>query len=76
MNNKKTKFNIGIALSLTVMSAIFFASIAITAFSQTNTTVNGNTSTTIPSASNTNSSNTNTNATTVANGNTSNTISK
>ena len=58
------------------MSAIFFASIATSAFSQTNTTASGNTSQTIPNASNTNASNTNANATIVANSNTSNTTSK
>lgn len=74
MSNKKTKINIGIVLSLTIMSAIFFASIAPAVFSQTNTIANGNTSTTTPSTSNTTTSNTN--ATTATNSNTSNTISK
>ena len=63
MVNKKHNF-LGIVLSVTILSAIFFASIPASAFSQLNSTDSTNSTTVLPSAINaTSTSNTNTNAT-------------
>ncbi len=63
MVNKKHNF-LGIVLSVTILSAIFFASIPASAFSQSNSTDSSNSTTVLPSAINgTLTSNTNTNAT-------------
>jgi hypothetical protein len=63
MVNKKHNF-LGIVLSVTILSAIFFASISTSAFSQLNSTDSTNSTTVLPSAINATSTlNTNTNAT-------------
>ena len=63
MVNKKHNF-FGIVLSVTILSAIFFASISASAFSQSNSTNSTNSTTVLPSAINgTSTLTSNTNAT-------------
>jgi hypothetical protein len=70
MVNKKHNF-LGIILSVTILSAIFFASIPASAFSQSNSTNSTNSTTVLPSAINgTSTLTSNTNATTAGTDNT------
>jgi hypothetical protein len=76
MVNKKYNF-FGIVLSVTILSAIFFASIPASAFSQSNSTDSTNSTTVLPSAINgTSTLTSNTNATAGTDTNSSNTESK
>jgi hypothetical protein len=74
--NKKHNF-LGIVLSVTILSAIFFASIPVSAFSQLNSTDSTNSTTALPGTINaTSNTNTNTNATAGTDTNSSSTGSK
>jgi hypothetical protein len=77
MVNKKHNFNLGIVFSVTILSAIFFASISASAFSQSNSTDSSNSTTALPGGINTTStSNSITNATAGTDTNSSSTGSK
>ncbi len=75
MNKKRTIFNLGMVLSLTLASAIFLTFITTPVFSQGNSTANVNNNSSLTSSSSNNST-AHSNSRVISSGNTTNTSPK